>query len=148
MNVMTISELAKATGVSVHTLRYYDGLGLIPSVQRNEAGHRRFHPDHVRWIGLLDRLRTSGMSIARMRDYAELAVRGDATAEARADLLRTHRDEIRDRVAELQGCLAIVDAKIDLYEGRESDPRIVWELVEEARGGGRPVPGSTGVRSG
>lgn len=130
---MTIGELAGATGLTAHTLRYYEDEGLIPWVRRNGAGHRRYGPDHVRWTGLLERLRTSGMSIARMREYVELAVEGDATVGARRELLARHEADIRTRMAELEDCLAIVRAKIDLYDGRLEDPGVVWDLVAEAQ---------------
>jgi DNA-binding transcriptional MerR regulator len=130
---LTIGEAAAATGLSAHTLRYYEGEGLIPQVERDASGRRRYRPEHLRWIGLLDRLRVSGMSIARMREYVELAVRGDATASARRALLERHEADIRLRIAELEGCRAIVRAKIDLYAGRISDPSEVWALVEAAR---------------
>ncbi|MFW6083702.1 MAG: MerR family transcriptional regulator [Gemmatimonadota bacterium] len=142
---LAIGELAEATGLSATTLRYYEDEGLIPMVQRNGAGHRRYRPDHVRWVGLLDRLRTSGMSIARMRRYAELAVRGDETAEERGRLLRRHRDELEARIGELQRCLEIVRKKIDLYEGRIDDPTIVWDLVARAQREYRGV--TAGIRS-
>lgn len=129
---LTIGELAEATGHTVHTLRYYDGEGLIPRVERNAAGHRRFRREHVGWIGLLGRLRTSGMSIERMRQYTKLANRDDTLAE-RVRLLKAHAADIESRIAELRRSLAIVHAKIDVYEGRRSDPREVWEMVAEAR---------------
>lgn len=139
---LAIGDLAEATGLSAHTLRYYEDAGLIPSVERNAAGHRRYRPDHVPWIGLLDRLRTSGMSIARMRAYVELAERGEETAEERGRLLRRHAADIEARMDELARCLEIVRAKIDLYEGRLEDPSVVWDLVEEARRrGGRDTNG-------
>lgn len=144
---LAIGEIAAATGLSAHTLRYYEDQGLIPMVRRNGAGHRRYRPEHVRWIGLLDRLRVSGMSIARMRDYVELAVRGDETAAERHALLEAHEADIDDRIAELEACRAIVRAKIDLYAGRLEDPGVVWELVDEARG--RLGEGGTrGLRAG
>lgn len=130
---MSIGELAAATGVSSHTLRYYEGEGLIPEVERNGAGHRRYHEDHVRWVGLLERLGTSGMSIARMKDYVALAVCGDETLEERRMLLERHAADIRERMEELEQCLSIVQAKIALYEGRLETPDLVWELVEEAQ---------------
>lgn len=142
---MSIGEVSEATGVSAHTLRYYEGEGLIPQVVRNDAGHRRYRSDHVRWIGLLERLRVSGMSIARMRGYVELAVGGDDTVAERKALLEKHEAEIRDRIAELEACRSIVRAKIDLYAGRLDDVGVVWELVEKAReshGNG----GSGGIR--
>lgn len=132
---MTIGELAEATGLSVHTLRYYDGEGLLPLVERTEAGHRRFRAEHVKWVGLLDRLRVSGMSIARMREYARLAVGGDCTVAARRTLLAEHEADLRARIAELEGCLSIVRAKLDLYDGRISDPAEVWALIDRVRAG-------------
>lgn len=129
---LTIGELAEATGRSTHTLRYYEDAGLIPEVARNAAGHRRYRPDHVRWVALLERLRRSGMSMARMRAYAELARHGDATVAERRALLVEHESEVRARIAELERCLAIVQAKIDLYDGRLDDPAVIWEMVARA----------------
>ena len=130
---LAISDLAEATGLSTYTLRYYEDEGLIPRVARNGAGHRRYREEHVRFVGLLERLRTSGMSIQRMRRYVELAVDGDDTIEQRKELLERHEADIEGRMAELRGCLAIVRAKIDLYAGRLEDPNEVWELVAEAQ---------------
>jgi DNA-binding transcriptional MerR regulator len=144
---MTISELAKATGLTAHTLRYYEAEGLIPEVERNAAGHRRYRPEHIRWVGLLDRLRTSGMSIARMREYTALAVAGDETVAQRRSLLECHAAEIRSRIGELEQCLAIVQAKIDLYSGRLEDPNVVWERVAEAQRAQRDAV-SRGLRAG
>lgn len=143
---LSIGDLSAATGLGRHTLRYWDDVGLIPLVERNEAGHRRFTDDHVRWVGLLDRLRTSGMSIQRMREYAELAVRGDETGDERRRLLEEHAADLRARIDELRQCLGIVEAKIDLYAGRLEEPGRVWELVEEARRGERE--GRGGIRAG
>lgn len=130
---MAIGELADRTGVSAYTLRYYEDQGLIPQVERNAVGHRRYRADHVRWIGLLDRLRASGMSISRMRDYVKLAVCGDETVAERRTLLEAHEADIGARIAELHACRRIVRAKIDLYAGRLDDPATVWQLVEESR---------------
>lgn len=142
---LAIGDLAEATGLRATTLRYYEDEGLIPMVERNGAGHRRYRRDHVRWVGLLDRLRTSGMSIARMRKYAELAVCGDETREERGRLLRRHRDELEARIRELQRCLEIVRRKIDLYEGRIDDPSVVWDMVARAQREYRGV--TAGIRS-
>lgn len=143
---MAIGALADATGVSAHTLRYYEDQGLIPQVERNGAGHRRYRPEHVRWIGLLDRLRVSGMSVSRMRDYVELAMCGGETVDERRALLAAHEADIGGRIAELEACRAIVRAKIDLYAGRLGNPETVWRLVDEAR---RPLRegGAQGLRA-
>lgn len=130
---MSIGEVAGATGLSVHSLRYYEAEGLIPEVVRDEAGHRRYRARHVRWIGLLERLRVSGMSIARMRQYVELAVRGDDTILDRKALLEEHEADLRERIAELEDCRAIIRAKIDLYGGELEDIGEVWARVEKAQ---------------
>lgn len=143
---MTIGEMAAATGLTAHTLRYYEDQGLIPRVERNPAGHRRYRPEHARWAGLLERLRTSGMSIARMRRYVELALEGDATIDERRALLAAHDRDIGARIEELRQCRAIVRAKLDLYDGC-GDMERVWALVEEARQGrGDEEPGARGLR--
>lgn len=87
-------ELAERSGLTTHTLRYYEDAGLIPQVERKRAGHRRYRPEHARWLGLLDRLRISGMSIARMRRYVQLVERGDETIDQRGRLLRRHEGDI------------------------------------------------------
>ena len=126
---LSIGDVADATGLSVHSLRYYEAQGLIPDVARDAAGHRRYHARHLQWIGLIERLRVSGMSIARMRRYVELAVRGDQTIPTRKGLLEEYETDLRERIAELGDCLAIVRAKIDLYEGKLDDVSEVWALV-------------------
>lgn len=127
---LTVGELGEATHCSAHTIRYYDDEGLIPLVERNDAGHRRFQPEHASWIRLLKRLRASGMSIDRMRTYARLAARGDETIDDRKAILKDHRDDVRNRIEELKRCLVVVDAKIDLYEGRITDPGIIRAMVD------------------
>jgi DNA-binding transcriptional MerR regulator len=131
--LLSIGEVADATGLSVHSLRYYEAEGLIPDVTRDGAGHRRYRAEHVQWLGLLERLRVSGMSIARTRQYVELAVRGDATVLARKELLEEHETDLRERIAELDDCLAIVRAKIDLYAGTVQDVTEVRTLVAKAQ---------------
>jgi DNA-binding transcriptional MerR regulator len=143
--VLSIGEVADATGLSVHTLRYYEAEGLIPQVIRNGAGHRRYRTEHVRWLGLLERLRVSGMSVGRMRRYVDLAVRGDETANARRGLLEEHEADLRARIAELKDCHAIIRAKIDLYDGKLDDVAQVWALVAKAQARGRAT--NSGLRS-
>jgi DNA-binding transcriptional MerR regulator len=142
---LSIGVVADASGLSVHSLRYYESEGLIPEVARDEAGHRRYRAEHVPWLGLLERLRVSGMSIARMRQYVDLAVRGDDTVLARKALLEEHEADLRKRIAELEDCRAIIRAKIDLYDGKSDDMDAVWALVAKAQARGRAA--NSGVRS-
>src|SRR3954454_15693880 len=114
---LTIAEAAERTGVSVHTLRYYERIGALREPpERAASGHRRYTERDISWITLLTRLRATGMPIATMLRYAELAREGNATAAERKALLLAHRDEVVARVAQLNQNLAMIDHKIESYE--------------------------------
>jgi len=110
-----IGELAARTGLSAHTLRYYERIGLLPRAARGLSGHREYDGSILVWIDFLGRLKTTGMPISGMLRYARLREGGAATVEARRVLLEAHRDAVRAHVAELQDCLAVLDTKIAGY---------------------------------
>ena len=112
---ITIQQAAARTGLSPHTLRYYERIGLIPEVRRGTDGHRRYDPDDVAWLEFLTRLRSTGMPIRDMCSYAELRRAGDQTAAARKQLLEEHRARVAERIAGLQQDLKVLDYKIDNY---------------------------------
>lgn len=114
---MKIGELANRTGLSVDTLRYYERIGLLPRAARAASGHREYAATVLTWIEFLQRLKTTGMPLAGMLEYARLRDRGPETARARRRLLEAHRDRVRAHVAELQSCLTVLDAKIAGYPG-------------------------------
>ncbi|WP_431044628.1 MerR family transcriptional regulator [Streptomyces sp. P1-3] len=111
----TISEVAEHTGLSAHTLRWYERIGLMPHVDRNHTGQRRFTNRDLDWLALVGKLRLTGMPVADMVRYAELVREGRHTFPAREELLTAHRDAVRQRIAELQSTLDILDYKIDIY---------------------------------
>lgn len=113
---LTIAAVVEATGLTAHTLRYYERAGLLGPVDRNTGGHRRYHEMEVDFLLFLTRLRSTGMPIHQVREYAELARLGPSTIGARKALLERHRANVRARIAELEGNLALVDYKIGLYE--------------------------------
>ena len=116
---LTIAEAAAATGLSPHTLRYYerDGL-LLDAVERASSGHRRYTERDLGWIHLLTRLRATGMPIREIREYADLVRQGEGTEPERMALLQAHRDAVRAQLAEVQEHLAAIEMKIDVYAGR------------------------------
>ncbi len=118
MTTLTIGHAAARTGLSVHTLRYYEGIGLLDRVGRDAGGRRAFTDADLAWIDLLTKLRRTGMPIAEMVRYAELVRLGPATYPERLALLEAHRDRVRARLTELADCLEVVDYKISLY-GRD-----------------------------
>jgi DNA-binding transcriptional MerR regulator len=117
---LTVREAAEKTGLTGHTLRYYERIGLVWSVERDRAGHRRYTPFHVEWLILLTKLRATGLPIVGMLRYAELVRSGSGERE-RIELLRTHRAHVQARLAELTADLALIDHKIAGYEQRLAD---------------------------
>jgi len=113
MMLMTITELARSTGVSKHTLRYYERMGLVPLVQRDpSSGHRRYGDGHPQWIVFLRNLRECGMSIRDVRAYARLVAKGDATWPARQAMLAEHRERVVATIVTLQRHRVMLDKKL------------------------------------
>ena len=111
-----IGELARLSGRSVHTIRWYEAQHLMPGAARDAGGRRMFSQAHVEWLALLDRLRASGMSIRDMQAYARLVRQGKpALADCRR-MLQSHREKVEQRAADLRQALALVDRKIALYD--------------------------------
>jgi DNA-binding transcriptional MerR regulator len=112
----SIAQAAAHTGLSIDTLRYYERNGLVEPPARDSGGRRTYSDVDLAWLHFLTRLRTTGMPIRMMREYAQLRHRGDATAARRRQILIEHRAEVRERVTELQSCLDMLDYKITNYE--------------------------------
>jgi len=111
----TISEVAAFTGLTAHTLRWYERIGLMPHVDRSHTGQRRFTERDLGWLAFVGKLRLTGMPVADMVRYAELVREGDHTHAERRALLEDTRRDVLTRIAELQDTLAVLDLKIDHY---------------------------------
>ena len=114
---LSIAEVADATGLTTHTLRYYerDGL-LLDAVDRAPSGHRRYSEEDLGWIRMVTRLRSTGMPIREVRQYADLVRAGDGNEAERLQLLVAHRDRVRQQLAEVATHLEAIELKIGLYE--------------------------------
>jgi DNA-binding transcriptional MerR regulator len=113
---LTIADAARASGLSVHTLRYYERAGLIGGVDRASSGHRRYSEADMAWIETIRCLRATGMPIARIHRYAALVRSGAGNERERLALLEEHRAAVRAQLAEVRGHLAFVERKIATYE--------------------------------
>jgi DNA-binding transcriptional MerR regulator len=112
---MHIGELSRRSGHSVHAIRWYESIGLVPGVVR-DAGKRRVYGErHVGWFYLIDRLRLTGMSTKQIRAYADLTARGRPTLQARRDLLAAHREHVMAMIGEWRLALSLIDRKIEFY---------------------------------
>lgn len=114
---LSISEVAERTGLTTHTLRYYEreGLMIVP-VGRASSTHRRYTDADVTWVGFLTKLRLTAMPIAKMREYTELVRRGDDSTAERLELLLVHRMNVAKQLEEVTASLAAIDHKIGLYQ--------------------------------
>ena len=113
---LSISEAAEASGLSAHTLRYYERTGLLAPVSRNGSGHRRYREADLQQITFLTKLRATGMPIREVRRYAELMKAGDATNEERLALLEAHRDVVLAGLEETARNLELIEWKINFYK--------------------------------
>jgi DNA-binding transcriptional MerR regulator len=116
---LSIAEAACRTGVSVHTLRYYERAGLVvTTVDRTSGGRRRYQQLDLDWITVCTRLRATGMPIKAIKRYAQLVSAGPGNEQERLALLEAHRAEVTAKLAEVQASLELIDHKIDVYRGR------------------------------
>lgn len=111
----TISEVAAWTGLSAHTLRWYERIGLMPHIDRSHTGQRRFTNQDLDWLSLVAKLRLTGMPVADMVRYAELVREGEHTFAERRELLVAIRKDVLNRIAELRDTLSVLDFKIGFY---------------------------------
>ncbi|WP_461027351.1 MerR family transcriptional regulator [Streptomyces sparsus] len=111
----TISEVAAWTGLSAHTLRWYERIGLMPHIDRSHTGQRRFTNRDLDWLSLVAKLRLTGMPVADMVRYAELVREGEHTFAERRELLVATRKDVLHRIAELRDTLSVLDFKIGFY---------------------------------
>ena len=116
---LSIAEAARRTGVSVHTLRYYERAGLVVTpVDRTHGGQRRYQQEDLNWISICTKLRATGMPIRTIRRYAQLVSAGPGNEQERLALLEAHRADVTARLAEIEENLKLIDRKIGVYRGR------------------------------
>ena len=116
---LSIAQAARRTGLSVHTLRYYERAGLVVTPpDRTAGGRRRYQKLDLEWITVCTRLRATGMPIKVIRRYAELVSAGHGNEKERLALMGAHRADVLARLDELQENLQLIEHKIDVYRGR------------------------------
>ncbi len=113
---MKIAEVSEQYGISLDTLRYYERIGLIPPVTRNESGIRDYNELDVRRVEFVKCMRSAGLPIEVLIDYIGLVQQGDQTIEARKDILVEQRELLISRMEQMQKTLDILNHKIEMYE--------------------------------
>ncbi|MGS0943368.1 MerR family transcriptional regulator [Pseudomonas luteola] len=116
---LTIDEVAKRTGLTAHTLRYYERIGLIAPVGRARGGQRRYAASDMAWISFLLRLRTTQMPIGKMLTFAKLRAVGDSTVSERRRLLEDHLAEVLAQIEAMKKSADALQAKVEHYQALE-----------------------------
>ncbi|MBC5628587.1 MerR family transcriptional regulator [Clostridium sp. NSJ-6] len=115
---MTITEVSRKYNLTADTLRYYERIGLIPPVSRNNSGVRYFTEEDCNWVQFIKCMRGAGLSIEVLIEYVKMFQEGNSTVKARKELLIEQRNQLADRIREMQETLDRLDKKIDGYEER------------------------------
>lgn len=116
MHDYTIDEAAERTGLSKHTLRYYEREGLLPPIAKASSGHRRYTDDDIGWVRMLQLLRATGMPIREAKEFVTLTWAGDHTIPQRVEVLTKYRAALVERMALDVEHLAALNRKIGYYE--------------------------------
>jgi MerR family transcriptional regulator, aldehyde-responsive regulator len=113
---MKITQVSQKFGLSPDTLRYYERIGLLPTVTRTESGIRDYSELDLRRVDFVRCMRGAGLPIEVLIDYMELIQQGDNTIEARKEILVEQRDLLASRIVEMQKTLDLLNHKIEVYE--------------------------------
>lgn len=118
---MRIGEIAKATGTTTKTLRFYEAAGLLSPAGRSPAGYRQFGDDAVDRLDFIRRGRTAGLSLAQIRQIIEIRDTGTAPCRHVRDLLGSRLEALDRQISELQALRATVAT---LRAAADTDPGV------------------------
>jgi DNA-binding transcriptional MerR regulator len=130
---LTIGQVAERTGLSIHTLRFYEQEGLfLNPVHRGPGGRRVYSEDDVDWLTVCIILRASGMPLPVIRRYTDLVREGTGNEEERLTVLRGHQERVTAQMEELTRCLALINYKVGVYEDvldQGTQPEVGTDLI-------------------
>ena len=115
---MKISEVSERYDISPATLRYYERVGLLPAVNRNKSGIRDYAQTDVEWVAFIKCMRNAGLPIEVLTEYVGLVQQGDQTNEDRRQILINQRDELLQKMEEMQKTLDLLNYKIKVYDNK------------------------------
>lgn len=112
----TVKKVSEISGISTHTIRFYDNEGLFPFVHRDKNNVRLFSDNNLEWINMVHCLKETGMSISDIRKYIDLCNQGDSTAEERYAIILKQKEKAEQEVIKMQKRVDILNKKIDFYK--------------------------------
>ncbi|MBR4577165.1 MAG: MerR family transcriptional regulator [Clostridia bacterium] len=111
----SIQEVSRRTGLSTHTLRFYEKEGLLTGVERSVGGFRQYSDEDLETLGLVCCLKNTGMSLREILQFVQLTREGEHTLKERVALLQEHRENVIRRISEMQKHLDKVTWKLNYY---------------------------------
>lgn len=112
----SIGQVAQKTGLTTHTLRYYEKEGLLPFVRKNSSGLRVFSDNDLGWLAMIECLKETGMPLKGIKQYIDWFEEGDSTLPQRLEMFRSQKEKIEGQIALFQKHLAKIEYKISLYQ--------------------------------
>lgn len=124
---MTIKEVSGKYNISQDTLRYYERIGMIPEISRTPGGIRNYQESDLGWVELAICMRSAGLPIEALIEYVKLYQQGDATFDARLQLLQEQRESLEEQKAQLEKAINKLNYKISRYEIAVQTGKLTWE---------------------
>ena len=112
----SISQVAKKFNLTAYTLRYYDKLGLLPTVGKSSSGLRRFSENDLNCVAMIECLKETGLTLKEIRDYFALAIKGDETIDARMQMMINQKKRVEEEIKSLRRNLKKIEFKIKYYQ--------------------------------
>lgn len=116
MTNFTVTEMSIESGLSPHTLRYYEKELLLLEVPRDNRGRRLYSKNHLAALKFIAALRATSMSIGSIKQYIELYREGTHTAQARLDILENHELDVVSQLQKTKESLSLIRKKIGYYK--------------------------------
>lgn len=115
-NSLNIKKVSELSGVSADTIRYYERIGLIPPVKRNDNGIRNFDEEDLRWIDFSRQMRNAGLSIESLVEYLSLFQVGNETVPARKEIIADQITELKEKASDLNTAIERLEFKLANYD--------------------------------
>jgi len=109
---LPIGEAAKAAGLSVDAIRFYEREGILIRAPRTAGGRRLYGPAEIHELTLIARLRAVRMSLPEIARYLVLNRQGDAALAERTQIVAAQRERVVQQIESMQETLRILDLKL------------------------------------
>ena len=119
--MFTIHEVCEKSGLTAHTLRYYEKEGLLSNVSRSQGGFRQYSDEDLEAVGLICCLKNTGMPLSDIARFMELTREGDQTLRERCEMLKRHKEVVLGRMSEMERHLGKVTHKLDHFSSKLSE---------------------------